>query len=82
MLERDRDNWKLLKDKLEIGIVKKYSYFAKVLTISLMGKNNIITLYVFIIDEIKNCWNIYLIFCFKFFTSSNINFSQAYAFLD
>ncbi|XP_025263473.1 uncharacterized protein LOC109610509 isoform X2 [Camponotus floridanus] len=36
MLERNRDNWKLLKDKLEIGIIKKYSYFANLFTISLM----------------------------------------------
>jgi len=49
MLERNRDNWKLLKDKLEIGIIKKYSYFANLFTISLMSKIIVLSLlYVFI----------------------------------
>ncbi|XP_029673521.1 uncharacterized protein LOC115241735 [Formica exsecta] len=37
MLKYNRDNWKLVKDKLEIGIIEKYSYIARLLSIILMG---------------------------------------------
>lgn len=40
MLERIQDNWRMLKDKLEIDIVEKHSYIARFLVIVLMGKNN------------------------------------------
>ncbi|XP_070159835.1 odorant receptor 22c-like [Polyergus mexicanus] len=37
MLKQNQDNWKLVKDKLEIDIIKKYSYIARILSIILMG---------------------------------------------
>lgn len=40
MLKQNRDDWKLVKDKLEIGIMEKYSYTARFFAIILMGKNS------------------------------------------
>ncbi|KAF3054362.1 Odorant receptor 335 [Nylanderia fulva] len=37
MLERIQDNWRMLKNKLEVDIVEKHSYIARFLTIILMG---------------------------------------------
>ncbi|XP_072744261.1 uncharacterized protein [Anoplolepis gracilipes] len=37
MLEENRNNLKLLKDKLEIDIIEKYFHIAKLFTITLMG---------------------------------------------
>ncbi|KAL6448875.1 hypothetical protein ACFW04_000547 [Cataglyphis niger] len=37
MLKQNRDDWKLVKDKLEIGIMEKYSYTARFFAIIFIG---------------------------------------------
>ncbi|KAF3054359.1 Odorant receptor 375 [Nylanderia fulva] len=37
MIEHYRENWKMLKDKLEIGIIEEYSYIARYCTLFLSG---------------------------------------------
>jgi hypothetical protein len=39
LLEQIRDDWNLLKDKIEINILKKYAWYAKFLTVMAIGKN-------------------------------------------
>jgi hypothetical protein len=40
LLEQIRDDWTLLKTKLEIDIIEKYAYNAKLFTIITMGENS------------------------------------------
>ncbi|XP_029168293.1 uncharacterized protein LOC114938469 [Nylanderia fulva] len=37
MLEQIQDNWRILKDKLEINIIEKYSFIARFLAVILLG---------------------------------------------
>lgn len=47
ILEQIEDNWKMLKDKLEIDIVEKHSYIARFFILIFMGKkSNALTRYI------------------------------------
>ncbi|KAL6448874.1 hypothetical protein ACFW04_000546 [Cataglyphis niger] len=40
LLEQVRNDWKLLKNKLEIDIIEKYAYNSRLFTITVMGRSS------------------------------------------
>jgi len=39
-MEQIRSDWSLLKNQFEIDIIEKYAYYAKLITVFVMGKNS------------------------------------------
>lgn len=61
-MEYIRDDWKLLKDKVEIDIVEKYANNVRLLTITVIGKQFILYSYIFHIDIHKTIHFILIFF--------------------